>query len=554
MAEDTTRDGTAAEPQPSTDESPAQRVISAFGGIRPMATKLQVPVSTVQGWKSRGVIPELRHEELRAAAATHGIPLDEADLASDAGRPAPEETGSEETGPEKAAPQEAAPQQVAPGAGDTAPAADAPAPAGEREPPSPRRRSGAEPPAWTAGRGWLPGFVLGALVLALGAGGAVLTRGSWGPPEAVDGAATDPAVAGLSVHLDELDSRLADLEARPAGGEAPALEGLATVAQLDRQSEALADLQAALSRLESGVSQGAGGADELKARMSGQEAALTSLESRLSQGVGGAEELKARMDGQEASLADLEARFSQGAGGAEELKARMGGLESSLDALGSSAAAALRDEIASLIAKLTEAETRLADADSQLESLIAREQAARTAAARQATASLAVAQLRDAMHGAGPYTAQFEVLNALAADDPELQGFLGPLAARAASGIPTLERLRASFPEVASRVVAAGRDAEQDGVLGDVLRRLSGVISIRPIGEVEGTDADAIVARAEARLADGNLAAAVTELNGLEGAAQRQAADWLGEAQARLDAEGAITKMTGRLAAGLSGG
>ena len=62
------------------------------------------------------------------------------------------------------------------------------------------------------------------------------------------------------------------------------------------------------------------------------------------------------------------------------------------------------------------------------------------------------------------------------------------------------------------------------------------------------------MARAEARLVDGNLAAAVAELNGLEGAAMTEAAGWLGDAQARLDAEGAITEMTGRLAAGLSGG
>ena len=37
------------------DLSDTETIIKAFGGIRPMASKLDVPVSTVQGWKQRGV-------------------------------------------------------------------------------------------------------------------------------------------------------------------------------------------------------------------------------------------------------------------------------------------------------------------------------------------------------------------------------------------------------------------------------------------------------------------------------------------------------------------
>ncbi|MEJ2027135.1 MAG: hypothetical protein P8X52_06715 [Limibacillus sp.] len=42
----------------------AHKVIEAFGGIRPMAQKLGVAASTVQGWKERGVIPPARHERI----------------------------------------------------------------------------------------------------------------------------------------------------------------------------------------------------------------------------------------------------------------------------------------------------------------------------------------------------------------------------------------------------------------------------------------------------------------------------------------------------------
>ena len=67
----------------SDQNSPAkasERLIQRFGGIRPMANKLEVPVTTVQGWKKRGAIPATRIADLRLAAQRHGIKLDEAEL------------------------------------------------------------------------------------------------------------------------------------------------------------------------------------------------------------------------------------------------------------------------------------------------------------------------------------------------------------------------------------------------------------------------------------------------------------------------------------------
>lgn len=50
-------------------------VIEKFGGIRPMSTKTGVAVTTIQGWKKRNVIPANRLDEIKAAAAKHGIDL-----------------------------------------------------------------------------------------------------------------------------------------------------------------------------------------------------------------------------------------------------------------------------------------------------------------------------------------------------------------------------------------------------------------------------------------------------------------------------------------------
>jgi hypothetical protein len=54
----------------------AEIVIELFGGIRPMAAKMGVPVTTVQGWKKRNVIPGNRRNDVIRAAAAHGIALD----------------------------------------------------------------------------------------------------------------------------------------------------------------------------------------------------------------------------------------------------------------------------------------------------------------------------------------------------------------------------------------------------------------------------------------------------------------------------------------------
>ena len=56
-------------------DQPAGVIIAAFGGIRPMASKLGVPVSTVQGWKQRDTIPAPRMSEIRQVAASNGVDL-----------------------------------------------------------------------------------------------------------------------------------------------------------------------------------------------------------------------------------------------------------------------------------------------------------------------------------------------------------------------------------------------------------------------------------------------------------------------------------------------
>jgi uroporphyrinogen-III synthase len=79
-----------------------------------------------------------------------------------------------------------------------------------------------------------------------------------------------------------------------------------------------------------------------------------------------------------------------------------------------------------------------------------------------------------------------------------------------------------------------------DRAAGNLMR----LITVRPVGaDVEGDDPAARVARAEAKLAGGDLAGAIAELEGLEGAAAAAAAPWLEQARARLVAEQALDRL-----------
>ncbi len=168
-------------------ETPAQKVVTAFGGIRPMAHKLGIAVSTVQGWKNRGMIPESRHNEIEQAAKKHGVALDP-DLLRAAGEEPPGEAGADaasrgEAEREHAAAAEAVAATTADTAQDeTGAASSEPAAGGEtpeRQPPPP------PPPPRDSERsgsgGWMPGMLLGAAIVLIAVGGTVVTRDAWLP-------------------------------------------------------------------------------------------------------------------------------------------------------------------------------------------------------------------------------------------------------------------------------------------------------------------------------------------------------------------------------------
>lgn len=412
-------------------------------------------------------------------------------------------------------------------------------------------------PIAAAPRGNLAAVLAAALTAAAVALAVIMTEPFWRPHLAgilpAEPAATDPTVA---VRLDALEEQSADVARRLA-----AIDG--AINQLDaRGSGAASDLSQLAQRLEA-----------LEHRSAQLEQALADVEAR-----------PVPTAPADATIPDEIRRLPD----------RIAAMERRMDGLASAAAAAaelppeLAQELDSLRRQVEVLQTtansfqawidtvdsRLKTAEALEPRIAALEQAASNAAQRavgNAALALAVTQLQAAVTAARSYEAELTALNDLAAGDAALAAEIGKareaLAPRAATGIPTLAALRAAFPETARAAVAGARaeraaaavagetsDRQQDapGWLDQVMLRLSELVSVRPVGEdVQGDDAAARVARAEAALGKGDLAGAVAEVEALEGKAREAASGWLADARARLDADAALAALQAAMVARL---
>jgi hypothetical protein len=180
----------------------------------------------------------------------------------------------------------------------------------------------------------------------------------------------------------------------------------------------------------------------------------------------------------------------------------------------------------------------LAAIEAEQESLqaVRAEAAAEAQANRQAAAA---ASLRAALDAGEPYA---EPLQAFV----ELSGTVPPaaLADRATDGIPTLAALREAFPDAAraglEAALRARMDAGEVGRIEGFMRIHSGIRSLSP---QEGDDPDALLSRAEAALAEADIAGALALIDALpaEGRGAMQA--WVDQAETRLSALSALSAL-----------
>ncbi|MHC8508776.1 MAG: COG4223 family protein [Rhodospirillales bacterium] len=195
-------------------------------------------------------------------------------------------------------------------------------------------------------------------------------------------------------------------------------------------------------------------------------------------------------------------------------------------------------EITALASRLGALETQAAESDSGAEG--------------RGALMVVLGDLRAAMAVGAPYKATLAA--AAAMPDAAPQGALAALETCAATGAPTAARLREDFRAAAREAARARVSAEGGGWMDTVAAKAASLVSVRRIGASASGALDGGLASAERALADGDTAAAVKALEGLEGAPAAAVQPWIQTARMRLGCEQGLASLSAAAAAWLSGG
>jgi hypothetical protein len=297
-----------------------------------------------------------------------------------------------------------------------------------------------------------------------------------------------------------------------------------------------------------GLQQSNAGVVALETRLAESEATLAALRGELEALKSGLTEVQARPAGLSAdALAPLQASIDA-ATQSEAAKAEaVETLASRLSALERAAAAAPDGTIpdtalAGLQAQIDEVRRTSEEAQGALDDVVARLTALEQTPAPDAApvAANTLGEIAAALETGQPFAS---ALLALREARPDAEGL--EMLALHANGVLTLTALQAGFPDAARAALSAARateaaEGETSSRLGAFFRDQLGMRSLSP---QDGSDADAVLSRAEAALTSGDLGATVSELAGLPDSAKPAMADWLAAAQARLDALAALAAL-----------
>jgi hypothetical protein len=189
-----------------------------------------------------------------------------------------------------------------------------------------------------------------------------------------------------------------------------------------------------------------------------------------------------------------------------DTQARIDALESRVKALEEQAAvprpatetAAPDTRVNALAEQMTSQQTLVADLKQSIEE-----------SNRRLAALTLFGQIKDAALRGEGYRDQLRELTALMQGRGDAVPLLAKLSATAENGAPTLAALQVSFSVTIDKALSpTASSAWQD--------KMRSLIRVRKVGEGQkGDDDEAIIARAEAKLAQGNVAEALKELTGL---------------------------------------
>ena len=523
----------------------AEEVIERFGGIRPMSSKTQIPVTTIQGWKKRNSIPDARVDDILKAAQSNNVDI--ADLIQGPGAnenanqnaTAKADARSEDkTGHEpgvktaaaktakRAAPEPKSGAMPEAQAGSAAPAAHIPqriAPSKDAD-----KDQNGDAGAYAASSAVSNGLeerlakveknavtksaVISVLVVVLmiGAASALL----W--PKAKD---VDARLDANNQQLSELEGQVQDI--REGGSWAGGLIPQEWKDQLNEYSNQAAELQAqamaaketvgaALKRAE--VITG----DVLSAEAGTLEQRVAKLEAHLGDMAADPnmayflqklKDMQLSVPGQEtvdSAVSELLAMMNNFEGGPDTMNAYLDDMRGQSTALGQTFEGLPSEDL------------------------------------KAAALLFTMEQFRGALNRDG---AAFEddlalMKNFVGAEDNELSAALDKLAPQAKQGVLSVEGLSKEFRGLAGEAVVSSLKGEDVDFSEKAKARMNELLSVEKDGElVTGTETQAALAKVQSHLDAGELDAAIAEAETLDGPAAQTLQPWLEQARATSAAQ-----------------
>jgi len=503
--------------QPRFDD--AALIIDKFGGIRPMSHKTNIPVTTIQGWKKRGVIPKARRDDILAFASQNDIDLTGSLNLKDVQTDAPATVKAKASKPQAVNENQSAPP--ASHKVSTPKAASAvSASAGDVEylvEQAMEKRVKRMEKTIT---------VKAALMSALFAAAAVAfmvflfyPAQKTGAPLSVAGAKAD------QLRIAELEKKIAELEDKQSDTRGLIPKSLQNeIAQMqDQMLIAIEDVKA-----------NSGGF--LRGNLEQLQGRVFDLEDKLG-GLGTLGTLGA-LDG----LAVPPAAKQQITNWRKQIT---GLIDSSAGQ--QTARTALQDLSAVLINNkgLNQAEpdrvaSILEGARAQSAALGETMDDVPAQDLKAAGMLLAMTQFRSSLNRDNqPFNDDLVVLKSLAgAENIELQEALDRLAPHARSGVLTPAGLSGEFKSLSGEIVVASLSGEDVSIREQTLARMNSLFQVEKDGElVTGTPTQVALKSAENKLNSNDIEGAIAELGALTGPAAKAALPWIGKAQATLAAQ-----------------
>ena len=484
----------------------ATEIIERFGGIRPMANKINVPVTTVQGWKKRDVIPGNRRGEVMAAAQEYSIDISDltsgSAIANENRQEEPKIEASEPLTPFAARREEAARTESVrvERVSTSRPAAPRAAEFKSHEELMAEIQSSNEQAIKTSV------WATTGLILIAMAGGAFLL---WPSAKKIEQNSQD--IATLEGNVEQLGGDVRDMNRRGSF--------LKNLVPEDMQQK-IDEMQTQARNIQQNMQQ------------------LSEQAERFQQGVmaGDAGSLSQRMDNLEAQFAELTGSDSMAG-----FSARIKSLEQSVagQAHLGDAMTELQGIVDSLDGRVSTLEGKLQDVQGEDTALGQTLEGVSGDDLKAAAMLIAFSQLRGSLNRQAPFEEDLALMQKMVGNDnPELQEALMRLAPKSESGVLTAGGLSDEFKGLAGEIVVDSLKGEDVSVMDRIKTRIGSIFKVEKDGEmVTGTETQAAVNRAQILLDKGDIQGAITELQTLQGPAAQKAEPFIEQAQATMLAE-----------------